>query len=112
MVFKSDDDTVNKDNILGQSGPIFIDAGKRMGKSFNIIDEMEDYIKDAGFEGVTLHSYRWPVGPWCKGQKLKEIGTWNQVHLIEGLEGYVTAILTRVCGVSTVVGFTCWTRIR
>ena len=91
---------MNPSNILGQSGPIFIEAGKKIGMSFSILDEMEGYLKEAGFEDVTLHAYRWPVGPWSKDPKLKELGKWSQLHLLEGLEGMVMALLTRVMGVS------------
>ncbi|MCJ1257875.1 hypothetical protein MMC24_005703 [Lignoscripta atroalba] len=59
---------------------------------------MEGYLKEAGFEDVTLHAYRWPVGPWSKDPKLKELGKWSQLHLLEGLEGMVMALLTRVMG--------------
>ncbi|MCJ1375148.1 hypothetical protein MMC20_006382 [Loxospora ochrophaea] len=97
--FKSEDDTVNPDNILGQSGPIFIEAAKTIGMSLTIIDEMKGYIEEAGFEDVVLKEYRWPVGTWSEDPKLKELGRWNQVHLLEGMEGFVLAWLTRIMGV-------------
>ena len=90
---------MNPDNILGQSGPIFIEAAKTIGMSLTIIDEMKGYIEEAGFEDVVLKEYRWPVGTWSEDPKLKELGRWNQVHLLEGMEGFVLAWLTRIMGV-------------
>lgn len=99
-ILQSDDGTVTEDTVLAQSGPTFIEAGKRMGKSMTIVDDMKGYLIHAGFEDVHEFKYRWPVGPWCKDPKLKELGRWNRLHLTMSLEGYVMAMLTRIMGVS------------
>jgi len=39
VCFKSEDNTVNEDNIIGQSGPLFVEAGKIFGKSLTIVDD-------------------------------------------------------------------------
>ena len=100
VCFKSDDDTVNDDTILAQSGPIFIEAGRKIGKSFTIIDDMKGYLEACGFVDITEVKFQWPVGPWSTDRNLKNIGMWNRLHLLESLEGFVMALLTRVLGVS------------
>ena len=39
-----------------------------------------------------------PLNPWAKDRKLKEIGRYEQVNVIEGIEAYSLALFTRVLG--------------
>ncbi|TQB76014.1 hypothetical protein MPDQ_001216 [Monascus purpureus] len=39
-----------------------------------------------------------PHGPWPKDPKLKELGAWNQLQAMEGLEGWTMAPFCRVLG--------------
>ncbi len=64
--FVSDDGTVGDDHIMAQWSKTFVDAGEKMGKTFNVPDRMQSLIHDAGF--VDLHQvwYKVPVGGWTK----------------------------------------------
>lgn len=39
-----------------------------------------------------------PIGLWAKDKKYKEIGAWNLICLIEGLEGILLRIAVDVMG--------------
>ena len=39
-----------------------------------------------------------PLNPWAQDRKLKEIGRYQQVNMIEGMEAYSLALFTRVLG--------------
>ena len=39
-----------------------------------------------------------PESPWPKDPKLKEIGRYNQVNILEALDAYSYALLTRAMG--------------
>lgn len=39
-----------------------------------------------------------PVNPWAKDFKMKELGRYEQVNLLEAMEAYSLALFTRVLG--------------
>jgi SAM-dependent methyltransferase len=47
---------------------------------------LEGWIRTAGFESVELRVLPFPVGTWPKDRKMKEIGAFNLLHFLEGLE--------------------------
>lgn len=42
-----------------------------------------------------------PLNPWPKDRKLKELGRYQQVNMIESMESYSMALFTRVLGWSS-----------
>ena len=44
--------------------------------------------------------YKWPMNGWPKDKDLKNIGRWNQLRLMDGVEGFMLRLLTQVGGVS------------
>lgn len=99
VVPKSDDGTVNEDNIFGQWGKVSLEAGEQFGKTLKIHELAKGYIENAGFEDVVEKVFRWPIGPWSRDPRLKLLGAWNQLHWEAGIEGWCMALLTRVLGV-------------
>ena len=53
-------------------------------------------FKDAGFQNVTVHRFRIPIGPWPRDQHLKTVGSWNLVQIEEGLEGLTLRLYTQL----------------
>ncbi|RPA77154.1 S-adenosyl-L-methionine-dependent methyltransferase [Ascobolus immersus RN42] len=98
VVLESDDNSLPEDGIFKLWGKVSVDAGETFGKTLRICDLMKGYIEDAGFEGVTQRVYKWPIGPWAKGTKMKEIGAWNRMQWEEGIEGWAIMLLTKVLG--------------
>jgi hypothetical protein len=49
---------------------------------------------------VTEIRYKWPMNGWSKDKKLKNIGRWNQLRLMDGVEGFMLRLLTQAGGVS------------
>jgi hypothetical protein len=99
VVPSSDDGSVTEGSIFDQWGKVSLEAGDKFGKDLRIHQQIKGYLEDAGFEDVVEHVYKWPMGPWSKDPQLKEIGMWNQLHWLEGIEGWSLALLTRVLGV-------------
>jgi trans-aconitate methyltransferase len=60
----------------------------------------QKYMEDAGYVDVKEVQYVWPSNAWPKDKKLKEMGRWNLVNMLDGLEGYSMALFTRAHGMS------------
>lgn len=63
-----------------------------------MMPKMSGWLADAGFEGVEEVEKVIPTGRWAKDEKLKEIGNYYMVHLLDGgrdvVQIHVTAKLT------------------
>lgn len=55
-------------------------------------------MKDVGFLDIQHKMFMWPTNSWPKDAFMKELGRWNQVNIIEGLEAFCLALLTRGLG--------------
>ena len=53
-------------------------------------------FKDYLYQLLTY--YKIPYNPWPKDPKMKELGRYHQLNMIEGLESYTMALFTRVLG--------------
>jgi hypothetical protein len=61
-------------------------------------DSFKQWMEEAGFENIEIKIFAWPSNVWPKNKSLKEIGRWNEINLIQGVEGFTLALLTRVLG--------------
>ncbi|KAB2579464.1 Methyltransferase type 11 [Lasiodiplodia theobromae] len=86
------------DEIIRSFGPLLVEAGDRMGKTFEISSHMTRLIEQAGFVDVITKRFIWPIGPWSDDERLKELGRWNLKNWEDGMEGWVMALLTRIHG--------------
>lgn len=55
-------------------------------------------MAEAGFVDIQQKMFMWPSNTWPKDPFMKELGRWNQVNILEGLEGFCLALLTRGMG--------------
>ncbi|KAK3045311.1 hypothetical protein LTS18_014060 [Coniosporium uncinatum] len=94
--FKADDGSCPPDHTFSVWSKIMIDAGEIFGKTFQIADQCENYIREAGFEEIVSYRWKLPVGGWSSDPKLKELGRWNYLHCETGAEGWGLFLLTRV----------------
>jgi len=96
----SDDGTVGPDSPWNQWGKIFIEAGEKLGRTFSVIIDRNNYgwMKDAGFENVQEKRIKLPLGSWPADPKWKTIGQYNLIATEQGLEGFALYVLTNVHG--------------
>nr|XP_036589604.1 flavonol synthase flavanone 3-hydroxylase [Colletotrichum truncatum]KAF6801609.1 flavonol synthase flavanone 3-hydroxylase [Colletotrichum truncatum] len=87
----SDDDTVPETSALGQWGKFFEEGGRKMGRTFRVLDEnlQKTSMEEAGFEEITEWNNKAPIGVWPKDPVKREIGEWAQLTLLSDIEGYV-----------------------
>ncbi|EKG10536.1 Methyltransferase type 11 [Macrophomina phaseolina MS6] len=99
--FSSPDDSIPPDSALAELDGLGEEACRRIGKPGDVLYRMKGWLEEAGvWEDVTQVEYKWPTGPWPKDRRLKELGQWSRLHLLEGLENWCLAMLTRVMGYS------------
>ncbi|KIW00297.1 uncharacterized protein PV09_08187 [Verruconis gallopava] len=58
--------------------------------------QLEDWMKKAGFINVKAHLLPMPLGPWPKDPKLKEVGTFDLLQFLDGLEAISLRVFTYV----------------
>jgi SAM-dependent methyltransferase len=95
----ADDDSMGPDHFYHTWGETVIDMGNKFGKSFTIWNESAERMRRAGFVDVVEVGYKWPMNGWPKNGRLKNIGRWNQLRLMDGVEGFMLRLLTQVGGV-------------
>lgn len=55
-------------------------------------------MHEAGFVDIQQRMFMWPSNGWPKDPFMKELGRWNQINCLDGLEGFCLALLTRALG--------------
>ncbi|KAL2811980.1 S-adenosyl-L-methionine-dependent methyltransferase [Aspergillus granulosus] len=97
VVPKSEDKTTDG-TIFEEWGKVSLQAGDAFGKSLRIVDESRDRMIKAGFVDVVEHRFRVPVGGWPSDPRLKQLGLYNRLQWVEGIEGWTMFLLTTVLG--------------
>ncbi|KAN0096395.1 S-adenosyl-L-methionine-dependent methyltransferase [Hyaloscypha variabilis] len=94
--FKSDDGSVGEGHIMQRWSKTFIDCGEQMGRTFLIGKQAKGLLEAAGFVNVVEKKYKVPVGSWPSNKELKNIGQYNLLYCVQGLEGWALWILTTI----------------
>ena len=92
--FKSDDGSVAPGDTLFEWATPFFASGEKFGRTFAVVEKNKQWMKDAGFVNVVEKKFKIPLGGWSSDPKLKEIGRWNLLFCMQGLEGWALFVLT------------------
>ncbi|KAH1497616.1 hypothetical protein LV164_004456 [Aspergillus fumigatus] len=93
-----DDETIKEAKNMLEVNRLVCDASARFGKLMGTAKQHKQRLEDAGLVNVREEIYKIPFSPWAKDPKLKELGKFHQVNMIESLDAYSFALLTRVLG--------------
>jgi hypothetical protein len=74
-----------------------IEAGSRVGIDLKAPLTWPDKLRAAGFVDIHLKWYNWPIGPWAKQKKHKEIGRYCLADFHDAVATPV-ALFTKVLG--------------
>ncbi len=87
----SDDDSLPPDCPWWQWCRLFVEAGRKTGRTFEVTDN-DNFVRwmaEAGFSGeVFTYKTKLPMGAWPQDKKWKEVGLFNRISTEAGLEGY------------------------
>ncbi|GIJ88084.1 hypothetical protein Asppvi_007000 [Aspergillus pseudoviridinutans] len=98
LIVCCDDGTIKEAKNLLEANRLICDASARFGKTMGTANQHKQRLEDAGFINVREEIYKIPLSPWAKDPKLKELGKFHQVNMIESLDAYCFALMTRVLG--------------
>lgn len=56
------------------------------------------WMEAVGFVDIEEKHFMWPSNTWPRDPYMKELGHWNMVNIIEGLEGFCLQLLSKGLG--------------
>ncbi|KAJ5468457.1 hypothetical protein N7475_006209 [Penicillium sp. IBT 31633x] len=74
------------------------ESSKIFGKDMTSSPTWKDRMDKAGFVNVKEVIYKLPQSPWPKDPKLKELGRYHQLNMLEAMPTYSYALFTRMLG--------------
>ncbi|KAL9080341.1 MAG: hypothetical protein Q9157_000869 [Trypethelium eluteriae] len=96
----SEDGDVPANHFYNTWGRTVEGLGERWGKTFCIWRQSREKVIAAGFTDVVERRFKWPIGGWSADPKMRELGMWNQLRMMDGVEGFMLRILTGPGGMS------------
>jgi len=75
-----------------------MEAAAKKGRPFTDPTKNQGIMEEIGFEGVHQVLHKWPLNPWPKDPKMKELGMWTFENIMYGMEGFSLALLVRELG--------------
>ncbi|KAK3489935.1 S-adenosyl-L-methionine-dependent methyltransferase [Neurospora crassa] len=98
----SDDGSIDeKVHALGQWGPIWHEAGRRIGQVLIPAAMMESAMKEAGFVNIVVKDYKVPISPWPKDKKMNDVGLYFYAVMNQDLDGVLQFMFGKVMGWTT-----------
>lgn len=59
--------------------------GELRGRPFTSPPNYKRYMEEVGFADVHVEIKYWPIGDWMEEPRMKEIGKWMRLNMIEGM---------------------------
>ncbi|KAL1876834.1 hypothetical protein VTK73DRAFT_9136 [Phialemonium thermophilum] len=88
LQYYSEDGSLTKDHATYKWINTLLEAARKIGRDPCPGVQLEDRVREAGFKNITHQKFRFPIGPWAKDPKLKEIGLYNLAQVTQGLEAF------------------------
>ncbi|KAK4442061.1 S-adenosyl-L-methionine-dependent methyltransferase [Podospora aff. communis PSN243] len=88
---ESEDGSVTDTMAMGQWGKLFIEGGRKMGRSFEVYQQgtVRAALEGAGFVDVHEQDFKVPIGGWPKDAHQKAIGEFTRIGFLQDPEGYL-----------------------
>ena len=85
---------------LEKWGILMCEAARKLGRPMGteVSESYRQWMEDVGFVDIQEAHFMWPSNTWPKDKYMKELGKWNMINILEGLEGFCLALMTRGLG--------------
>jgi len=93
-----DDGTMRPDSQLLEWTRQLDDAAMTSARPIRIANKLKRWYEEAGFVDVQERLYKLPLNPWPEDKRMKEIGRWSEVNMLDGVQGFSLAWFSRVLG--------------
>lgn len=97
----TDDNSLPEDSSYHAFQVALDQAATNFGRQMNVGPLHKGRLEAAGFVDVVEDRRKVPLSPWPRDPKLKELGRYMQVQMLDAVESYGLAPLTRVLGWDT-----------
>ncbi|RPA93336.1 S-adenosyl-L-methionine-dependent methyltransferase [Choiromyces venosus 120613-1] len=94
----SDDGTLLPDSALVKWSRLLREAAETYGRSVVAAAQLADWMEDAGYVNVTNRCFKLPTNAWPKNPKMKEVGMYQMMNFLDGLQALTMALFTRALG--------------
>ncbi|KAL2219226.1 S-adenosyl-L-methionine-dependent methyltransferase [Thermoascus aurantiacus ATCC 26904] len=94
----SEDGTVKPDNNVANMLRLLGEACDKVGQTTRPLHVLMDSLEKVGFRNIEKKMFKVPVGTWPKDQRLKEIGAFMAMDLIDGVEAWTLVPFTEILG--------------
>ena len=98
LQYYSEDDTLPADSNTLTWINTLLDAAHKTGRDPCPGPRLEEWVRDAGFQGVTHQKFRFPIGSRPKDRHMKDLGMFNLMQVLSGLEGFSLRLFCHVLG--------------
>ncbi|RMZ78726.1 hypothetical protein DV737_g3782, partial [Chaetothyriales sp. CBS 132003] len=94
------DDGSLEGTILKEWNLKYLEATRVLKRDTSWTAKYKEWITATGFENVKEQIFKWPINPWPKDKNLKELGLWNMVNMLDGLDGFTVRLWTTAFGMT------------
>lgn len=77
---------------------LLLEAAAKAGRRMNNVQHYKKWFQEAGFVDVEERKHYWPINSWPKNKRLKQIGMWFMVDLLDAVEGMSMSLFTKILG--------------
>ncbi|KAK0649780.1 S-adenosyl-L-methionine-dependent methyltransferase [Cercophora newfieldiana] len=98
MPYDCDDGTVLETHAHMKWVRLLMEASERMGRPFVDPTRLKEQMEAIGFQDVQVQKDKWPMNPWPKGHRWKELGAAVLENFDEGLESFSYKLCTEGLG--------------
>ncbi|OBR02190.1 TAM domain methyltransferase [Colletotrichum higginsianum IMI 349063] len=90
------DGTMSEDYLPLKWTNLLVEATEKLGRPVTVAASFKQMLEDAGFVDVEEKKRMWPINPWPKDEKLRELGSWSLESAMSGIEAVSLGLFTRV----------------
>jgi hypothetical protein len=96
--YSSTNGTYERTGPIGQWASNMINSVTKFGIEAEPGPKLENWVKEAGFVNVVAKVFPLPLGTWPKDKRLKEIGAFNLISVLDNLEGVTLKAFSAALG--------------